>query len=421
MDESKMQNRFENIKSLIINSKGVHCKIINGGNFYNAKESIIYSGNESRKVLPIEYFNIINEVSEPCIDSIKLITLYEQYNDILKKFSKLTEYEIFIKSDVGNKIFQDDKKSIKETVESYAVNFRLKLLENGCTFERGFGGTSDYKMIQNTENKLYELAKVTIDSKKSESIFPGFYTVVLDSEATGLFVHEVIGHNLEADNWIANKKIQEAFELGSKVASEEVTIVDNPLLSNASGSYLHDEEGTEAKETILIKGGFVNSLMHSKKTAYMMETKLTGNARAISYKFFPIVRMSNTYMLAGVKSIEEIIENIKYGIYMKGSRNSIGGENFCLSSREAYLIENGKITKNLKSVEIIGNSAQILRKIVDVSNDFNIYGGGDGGCGKQGQWPLPVGSGGPQVKISSVFVRPHKEKINNIKIKGESL
>lgn len=413
MGDSLIQNRFECINSLIINSKEMHYNTINAGNFYNGKKSIIYCGNRSREVLPAEYFNAIDRLSEPYIDSEKLIELCKHYSDIAVKFGDEIQYEIFIKTDVGNKIFQNDKKTIKEAVQAYSINFRFKSLNNNYTFERGFGGTADIKMIQNLDNKLYELAKTTIESKNSESISPGFYTVVLDSEATGLFAHEVIGHNLEADNWLANKKVQEVFKIGQKIASEEITIVDNPLFLNGSGSYLYDEEGTEAKGTILIKEGIVNSLMHSKETANAMETEPTGNARAISCKFYPIVRMSNTYMLTGVKSIEEIIGNTKYGIYMIGSRSSIGGENFSLSSREAYLIENGQITKMLTNVEMLGNSAQILNNIVDVSSDFNMYGGGDGGCGKDGQWPLPIGSGGPQIKISSVFVRPYKKAIIN--------
>ena len=191
--------------------------------------------------------------------------------------------------------------------------------------------------------------------------------------------------------------------LGKKFGSSELNIVDNPNIPDLRGSYKYDDEGVPAIKTYLIKDGKLVGRLHSKETAAKMNEKPTGNARAVNYRYPPIVRMTNTYIEPRVASFDDLIGDSKEGIYVK---NWYGGttsmEMFTFSAGEAYMIRQGKIAEALKPVVLTGNVFATINNIDGIGNDLEINQGG--GCGKGEQVPLPVSNGSPHIRIRHCLV-----------------
>jgi TldD protein len=169
------------------------------------------------------------------------------------------------------------------------------------------------------------------------------------------------------------------------------------------GSYKYDDEGVPAQKTYLIKEGILSGRLHSRETAAKMKEKLSGNARSISYRYPPIVRMTNTYIEPGSVSFKDMLSGIQEGIYVK---NWYGGttsmEMFTFSAGEAYMIRNGRIAETLRPVVLTGNVFSTLLNIDAVGNDLDMNEGG--GCGKGGQSPLPVSNGSPHIRIQHCLI-----------------
>jgi TldD protein len=191
--------------------------------------------------------------------------------------------------------------------------------------------------------------------------------------------------------------------LGKRFGSGELNIVDSATRPGLRGSYKYDDEGVPASKTYLIKEGRLVGRLHSRETAAKMGEKPTGNARAINYRYPPIVRMTNTYIEPGKSSFKDIIAGIKEGVY---ARNWFGGttsmEMFTFSAGEAYMIRNGRIAEALRPVVLTGNVFTTLNNIDAIAGDLDMNQGG--GCGKGGQFPLPVSNGSPHIRISRCLV-----------------
>jgi TldD protein len=247
--------------------------------------------------------------------------------------------------------------------------------------------------------RLGESAVRVLRAKHSPS---GRLPVVADHDLAGVFVHEALGHATEGDIVISGDSILEG-QIGKKIASENVTIVDDSTIRGAFGSYPYDDEGIKGKRKILIKDGILKGYILNRETAQKLGMRSNGGARAESYAVRPLVRMSNTFIEKGDYSFEEIIEDIDRGIYAKGTR---GGQvdtakgSFQFSAQEAFLIEKGKITMPLRDVSLSGMTLQILKNIDAVGKDFIL--GDPGFCGK-GQL-VPVGDGGPHIRIKEAVV-----------------
>jgi TldD protein len=231
----------------------------------------------------------------------------------------------------------------------------------------------------------------------------GAMEVVLSAADSGVLLHEAIGHPLEGD---FNRIGSSAYtgRIGQKVASELCTIIDSGIIQNNAGSLNFDDEGTETKENILIEKGKLIGYMHDRISANYFKVAPTGNGRRESYKYYPMPRMTTTYMHEGSNTPEEIIESTRKGIYCKtfsGGQVDISNGDFVFVPSEAYLIENGKLTAPIKNLTLIGNGPNVLTKVVMVGNDFK-FSKGVWYCGK-GQ-TVNVGIGLPTVKISEITV-----------------
>ncbi|PID46621.1 MAG: metalloprotease TldD [Proteobacteria bacterium] len=232
----------------------------------------------------------------------------------------------------------------------------------------------------------------------------GEQVVVLGNGWPGVLLHEAVGHGLEGD---FNRKGTSAFSgrIGEQVTAKGVTVVDNGTLPDRRGSLTIDDEGTPTQYTTLIEDGVLKGYMQDKTNARLMGEKSTGNGRRESYDSLPMPRMTNTYMLAGEHQPEEILASVKNGLYavnFGGGQVDITSGKFVFSASEAYLIEDGKVTRPVKGATLIGNGPEVMNRISMIGNDLALD-QGIGVCGKAGQ-SVPVGVGQPTLKIDGLTV-----------------
>lgn len=265
----------------------------------------------------------------------------------------------------------------------------------------GFDYFTQADRVREYAEEAVRLALVNLDAVAAPA---GAQTVVLGSGWPGILLHEAIGHGLEGD---FNRKGTSAFSdrVGERVGSKGVTVVDDGTLENRRGSMSIDDEGTPSHCTTLIEDGVLKGYMQDKLNASLMGEKSTGNGRRESYAHLPMPRMTNTYMLPGNDDPEEIIASVKNGLYavnFGGGQVDITSGKFVFSASEAYLIENGKVTRPVKGATLIGNGPDVLTKVSMIGNDLALD-KGVGVCGKGGQ-SVPVGVGQPTLKIDGLTV-----------------
>ena len=232
----------------------------------------------------------------------------------------------------------------------------------------------------------------------------GSMTVVLGPGWPGVLLHEAVGHGLEGD---FNRKGTSAFSgrVGELVASPLCTVVDDGTIANRRGSLNCDDEGTPTGRTMLIEKGILRGYLQDRLNARLMGAPLTGNGRRESYAHMTMPRMTNTFMLAGESTPEEIIRSVQKGLYavsFGGGQVDITSGKFVFSATEAYLIEDGQVTRPVKGATLIGNGPEALTRVSMVGNDLALD-EGIGTCGKDGQ-SVPVGVGMPTIKIDAMTV-----------------
>lgn len=283
------------------------------------------------------------------------------------------------------------------------------IIEDGGRREQGSaggGGRFDYGYF--SDERLREYARAAVhQARVNLAAAPapaGTMTVVLGSGWPGILLHEAIGHGLEGD---FNRKGSSAFagRLGQQVAARGVTVVDDGTIADRRGSLTIDDEGNPTECTVLIDDGVLTGYMQDMMNARLMGMAPTGNGRRESYAHLPLPRMTNTYMLNGDKDPEEIIRSVKKGLYavnFGGGQVDITSGKFVFSTSEAYLIENGKVTRPVKGATLIGNGPDALTRVSMIGNDMALD-PGVGTCGKDGQ-SVPVGVGQPTLRIDGLTV-----------------
>jgi len=293
------------------------------------------------------------------------------------------------------------------------LNCSVLVEENGKRERASAGGgaRTDYSYFFELENGQARYLNFAEESVRQALVNlvaidapAGAFPVVLGAGWPGVLLHEAVGHGLEGD---FNRKGSSTFsgKVGTKVCSELCTIVDDGTMANRRGSINIDDEGTPGQYNMLIEKGILKGYMQDKHNAGLMGVKPTGNGRRESYAHLPMPRMTNTYMLAGESSPEDIIKSVKKGIYapnFAGGQVDITSGKFVFTSSEAYLIENGEITSPVKGVTLIGSGPEAMQKVSMVGNDLKLD-AGVGVCGKDGQ-SVPVGVGQPTLKIDEMTI-----------------
>ena len=259
----------------------------------------------------------------------------------------------------------------------------------------------DDSVIEGYVNDAVNAALTNLESRAAKA---GEMSVVLGSGWPGVLLHEAIGHGLEGD---FNRKGSSAFSgrVGQRVAAKGVTVLDDGTLPDRRGSINVDDEGHASQRNVLIEDGILKGYLQDSMNARLMGVKPTGNGRRESYAAVPMPRMTNTYMLAGDKTREEIIAGLKRGLYASnfgGGQVDITSGKFVFSASEAFWVENGKIQYPVKGATIIGNGPDALTRVSMIGNDLKLD-PGVGTCGKEGQ-SVPVGVGQPTLRIDRLTV-----------------
>ncbi len=342
--------------------------------------------------------------SEEKVDLLKLIDSIARKEPKVKQVSASLSgayTEVLIVSTDG--VYQKDYRPMVRISVSVIVEHDGRV-EHASS---GGGGRYDYRyFIDHNLAEIYthEAIRQALVALEAKGAPAGNMPVILGPGWPGVLLHEAIGHGLEGD---FNRKGTSVFtgKIGEQVASEKCTIVDNGTLANRRGSLTIDDEGTPTQNTTLIENGILKGYLFDKLNAGLMNEKSTGNARRESYAHIPMPRMTNTYMLNGKDSVEDMIASVDDGLYavnFDGGQVDITSGKFVFSANEAYLIKNGKITAPVKGATLIGSGDEVLKKISMVANDLKLD-GGIGVCGKDGQ-SVPVGVGQPSLKIDQLTV-----------------
>lgn len=335
------------------------------------------------------------------------VSLCESYQNIILSGKKIVTGNVRYGDLKKKTIFCNSFGSYIEQEQVYSGVSMFAIAKDGDNVQQGyrsFGETCGYEVVRGQEAEAVKAVKEAEDLLNARKVEGGRYTVILDPKLAGVFTHEAFGHLSEADFIFDNPRMAEKMKIGTVFGPDNLNIVDDATIEGARGSYYYDDEGVPAQKTYLIKNGKLAGHIHSRESADRMGEPLTGNARAISYRYSPIVRMSCTFIEPGAQSFDNMISGIDDGIYACGM---LGGntdlEMFTFSAEKAYRIKNGKVSDLLRDVVLSGNVFETLHNIDAIGNDFKLF-GGMGGCGKGGQSPLPVSDGGPHIRIKNVLI-----------------
>lgn len=349
---------------------------------------------------------------------------YEK-NNILKvsnkeKLNLLEDYlEVFndFEDIVTSKLLYEDNYIVKEVISSKGTNVkfdmqnayivdRYTLVVDGKTQRGGVNiYEDDFNKLFNRKDFFKEDIIKDIDYvKKAIPVEKGVYTCILSPKTAGVFAHESFGHKSESDFMIGDEAMMREWSIGNKVGSNILNIIDTGNFIG-SGYAPYDDEGTKAKENYLIKDGVLKGRLHSAYTAGILEEDVTGNSRAINFENEPIVRMTTTYIGAGNMTKEELFAGVKKGIYIDDILHGSGMSTFTIAPSRAYMIRDGKLAEPVMVSVITGNVMSTLNEIDGLSNEVEIKSLAPGGCGKMEQYPLPVGVGGPYVRVNKINVQ----------------
>jgi len=330
------------------------------------------------------------------------------YNELMLGFHPKIQTTYTIYRDVYRQVYfaNSEGSYFEETRPDIGVGLSA-IAREGDLVQRAHesaGRAAGFEVALGLEAKAGAAAKRAVELLSAPPVQGGTYTVVLNQKLGGVFAHEAFGHLSESDLLYENEKLRELMVLGKRFGSEALNIVDDGSLPGGRGTHPLDDEGVPTRKNYLIKEGVLVGRLHSRETAAKMREGVTGNARAVGWRFPPIVRMTNTYIEPGGASFDDLIRDIELGLY---ARDMIGGqtmvEMFTFSAACGYMIRHGQIAELVRDVVLTGNIFETLKNIDLLANDL-AWADGVGGCGKGAQNPLPVGLGSPHLRIQNVVV-----------------
>ena len=332
--------------------------------------------------------------------------LLDNYNDIMLSSPKIQSTRINYRDMKRRTTFANSEGSYIEQAKTDLTARLTAIAREDSEIQQAglsLGSNGEFFAMEGLHEQAREIARRAAALLSAPQVKGGEYTVILDPILAGVFAHEAFGHLSESDHVYQNESLRQIMTLGKRFGAKHLNIIDDPTMPNLRGSYKYDDEGTLAGKTYLIREGILEGRLHSRETAAKMGERATGNARAINYLFSPIVRMSNTFIEPGSASFEEMIGDIEEGVYVKdwyGGTTSL--EMFTFSAGEAYMIRRGRLAELLRPVVLTGNVFTTLQNIDAIGNDLEMNQGG--GCGKGGQYPLPVSDGSPHIRIRHCVV-----------------
>jgi TldD protein len=333
--------------------------------------------------------------------------LAERYNAILLAHSeKIVDTNTRYMDAFSRVLFASSEGTFIEEERPMVTAYTFVTARDGDNVQEAFesrSGQYGFEFVEGLEDLATTAAQRAVDLLKAETVVGGRYPVVLNPLLAGVFIHEAFGHLSESDFVYENPKAQEMMVLGRRFGPDILNVFDDGSLPGLRGTHKYDDEGTPMGRADLIKDGILVGRLHSRETAAKMGEQPTGSARATGYRYPPIVRMTNTAIEGGDTPVEEMIGDIKLGIY---ACNMFGGqtalENFSFSSAYAYMIRDGQVAEMVKDVILAGNLFATLESIDAIGDDFE-WSHAAGACGK-GQGGLPVTDGAPHIRIQDVII-----------------
>ena len=328
-------------------------------------------------------------------------------NEAYRKSSQIVQVQAgYVDSVRKIAIFSTNNVAVEDEQIRTTVSFNVILEKNGkfYTGYESLGGTVGLELFNDDAHiKAVETAvNRAIKMSNSISIKGGKMTVVLSSEAGGTMIHEAVGHGLEADHVYKGLSVY-AGKLNQQVASPLICVVDDPTMPGMRGSFHYDDEGTEAKQNIVIENGILKNYLFDLKYAQEHGMTPTGNGRRESFRYPPIPRMTNTLILSGKDDPSSIIAEVDEGLLvlkMGGGEVNTATGDFIFEITEGHTIEHGRIGPPVEGVTLLGNGPTVLREIDRVGNDMGY---GIGTCGKDNQG-VPVADGQPTLRIPQIVV-----------------
>ncbi len=332
----------------------------------------------------------------------------DQYVDIMMSTPGVQSSSVGYTDGRRHVVFANSEGSYVDQ-ERVDVNLRISATaRDGTEVQQSgisLGSLGDFAFVEGLGDRAHEVAEKAVALLKAPQVKGGEYTVVLDPILAGVFIHEAFGHLSEADQIYTEPRLQEVMKPGRRFGGAHLNVKDGATIPRPTlrGSYIYDDEGVKGGETDLIREGVLVGRLHSRETAAKLGERPTGNARAINYRFAPIVRMTNTFIVPGESTVDDLFAGIEDGLYVK---NWYGGmtsmEMFTFSAGEAYRIRNGKVEELCRPVMLSGNVFTTLENIDGIADDLAMNEGG--GCGKAGQSPLPVSNGSPHIRIQHCLI-----------------
>ena len=383
---------------------------------FNDLKSFFYTKTEKKQLIfkDIKTYEDKIEVKFTDISNIEKKNFFIMIDKIIREYSNLIKQVSIKLSETTReiKILNSKSDNIKylkyftRLVITVIAEEKNKMVEHSMTFSNKGG----LELLSNEDfpSKALEIAKTVIEKLSAKKIIGGKMPVILNNGFGAVIFHEACGHGLEAEALKNNLTVFKD-DLGKKIATDKVTLIDDPTIENYYGSNLIDDEGNLTKEVKLIEKGILKSYLVDNFNGKKLSIESTSSSRRENYLYKPTSRMSNTYLLSGNDKIEDMIKSINYGIYAKemggGSVDpSTGNFNFYITL--PYLIENGEIKDLLEPMTLVGNSKEILQNVEMVSDDLKLEAGI---CGAS-SGNIPVTIGQPTIKIKEILVGGSNEQ-----------
>lgn len=389
-DEGNIQSEIEKLASMAKKNSHIHENPIVKKFSINSDEVVRYE-SESVKDIPND----------------KKDNYLKKYFDVIEEYEEVSSWSAkYIDRYVVREFYSSKGSSVKYDNNVFGIVVRLTLTYGEEVFNHGWQKSlKTFEDLDENKKQLKNDIEEGINFvKNAKPIEPGNYVAVLAPVVAGVFAHESFGHKSEADFMIGDENMKAEWQIGKQVGSKILSIVDYGDVEG-SGYTPFDDEGNKCSKTYLIKEGKLAGRLHDSSTAAILEDEVTGNGRAVNFQFEPIPRMTNTYIEKGDKTFEELISEIKDGIYIKDINHGSGLSTFTLAPSISYRIKDGKIAEPLKIAVVTGTVFETLNLIDGLSDEIEIFAFLTGGCGKMEQWPLPVGFGGPYVRVKKLFAQ----------------
>ncbi|MDY0152449.1 MAG: TldD/PmbA family protein [Candidatus Cloacimonas sp.] len=333
------------------------------------------------------------------------LAIVKSYSDLLFKQPKIANVEAYYYDVYRNKYFYNSEGSeINEELVTVKLAGGIVSQEGSLTqtVRMAFGGSNGFQKVRNREQEALETAKIAADLLDAEPVTAGTYNMILNPGIAGVFTHEAFGHFSEADIVRDLPALREKMQIGTKIGSDILNIIDDATMADQLGYYMYDDEGVAVRRVNLMTNGVLTGRLHDRFTAAEMNEPISGHAIAEDFRYAPIVRMGNIFIQPGTNSFAEMLAAMGDGLYIcEAMGGQTSGENFTFGANYGYIVKNGKLCGMIRDINILGNLYKTLNSVHMIGNDFVLD--ESGGCGK-GQTNIRSCLGGPHVYFKALTV-----------------